>query len=37
VDRQLSSLIEQQQQFAASAQILTTAREVSDTLLSIAR
>ncbi|MCS4038829.1 flagellar hook-associated protein FlgK [Salinibacter ruber] len=37
VDQQLSSLIEQQQQFAASAQVLTTAREVSSTLLSIAR
>nr|WP_272508009.1 flagellar hook-associated protein FlgK [Salinibacter ruber] len=37
VDQQLSSLIEQQQQFAASAQVLTTAREVSRTLLSIAR
>ncbi|WP_263787570.1 flagellar hook-associated protein FlgK [Salinibacter grassmerensis] len=37
VDQQLSSLIEQQQQFAASARVLTTAREVSSTLLSIAR
>ena len=37
VDQQLSNLIEQQQQFAASARVLTTAREVSSTLLSIAR
>ncbi|WP_103028213.1 flagellar hook-associated protein FlgK [Salinibacter altiplanensis] len=37
MDQQLSSLIEQQQQFAASARVLTTAREVSNTLLSIAR
>ena len=37
VDRQMSNLIEQQQAFAASARVLTTAREVTDTLLSVAR
>ena len=35
VDRQMSNLIEQQQAFAASARVLTTARQVTDTLLSI--
>jgi flagellar hook-associated protein 1 FlgK len=33
----MSNLIEQQQAFAASARVLTTAREVTDTLLSVAR
>ncbi|MEF8866267.1 MAG: flagellar hook-associated protein FlgK [Salinibacter sp.] len=37
IDQQMSNLIEQQQAFAASARVLTTARQVTDTLLSIAR
>lgn len=35
LDEEMSSLVEQQQQFAASARVLRTAREVTDTLLSI--
>jgi flagellar hook-associated protein 1 FlgK len=35
IDEEMSSLIEQQQQFAASARVLRTAREVTSALLSI--
>lgn len=35
IDEEMSNLIEQQQQFAASARVLRTAREVTSTLLSI--
>jgi flagellar hook-associated protein 1 FlgK len=35
IDEEMSNLIEQQQQFAASARVLRTAREVTSSLLSI--
>ncbi|PSQ92899.1 MAG: hypothetical protein BRD30_01965 [Bacteroidetes bacterium QH_2_63_10] len=35
IDEEMSNLIEQQQQFAASARVLRTAREVTNTLLAI--
>jgi flagellar hook-associated protein 1 FlgK len=35
VDEEMSNLIEQQQQFAASARVLRTAQEVTSTLLSM--
>lgn len=37
LDEEMSSLIEQQQQFAASARVLQTAQRVTSTLLSIGR
>lgn len=35
LDEEMSTLIEQQQQFAASARVLSTAQEITSTLLSM--